>query len=97
MRNTRAQEMAGSLADQRGVTVGKMFGSSGPRFDGKVFANRQPAVVAYLADPANGGHQFYGVMVLTIEGDEIAAITGFQDPGLSEYFGLPAWLSADRE
>jgi hypothetical protein len=38
MRNTRAQEMAGSLADQRGVTVGKMFGSSGPRFNGKVFA-----------------------------------------------------------
>jgi RNA polymerase sigma-70 factor (ECF subfamily) len=62
-----------------------------------VGANRQPAVAAYLADPANGGHQFYGVMVLTIEGDEIAAITGFQDPGLSEYFGLPAWLSADRE
>jgi RNA polymerase sigma-70 factor, ECF subfamily len=57
-----------------------------------VGANRQPAVAAYLADPDDGGHQFYGLMVLETDADEIAAITGFQDPGLSEYFGVPAWL-----
>lgn len=60
-----------------------------------VGSNRQSAVGAYLAAPGDGGHQFYGLMVLTIQDDEIAAITGFQDPGLSEYFGLPSWLPPD--
>ncbi len=36
-------------------------------------------------------------MVLTIQGDEIAAITGFHDPGLSDFFGLPVWLPPDAE
>jgi RNA polymerase sigma-70 factor, ECF subfamily len=57
-----------------------------------VGSNRQPAVAAYLADPGDGGHQFYGLMVLAIKGDEIVAITGFQDPGLGDYFALPSWL-----
>jgi RNA polymerase sigma-70 factor (ECF subfamily) len=57
-----------------------------------VGSNRQPAVAAYLAEPEDGGHQFYGLMVLTIEADEIVAITGFQDPALGDYFGLPSWL-----
>jgi RNA polymerase sigma-70 factor (ECF subfamily) len=57
-----------------------------------VGSNRQPAVGAYLAEPEDGGHQFYGLMVLTIDGDKIAAITGFQDPALGDYFALPAWL-----
>jgi RNA polymerase sigma-70 factor (ECF subfamily) len=58
----------------------------------RVGANRQPAVAAYLTEPDDEGRQFYGLMVLTIQGDEIAGITGFQDPGLSDYFGLAAWL-----
>jgi RNA polymerase sigma-70 factor (ECF subfamily) len=57
-----------------------------------VGSNRQPAVAAYLADPGDGGHQFYGLMVLAIQGEEIVAITGFQDPGLGDYFALPSWL-----
>jgi RNA polymerase sigma-70 factor, ECF subfamily len=62
-----------------------------------VGSNRQPAVAAYLSDPEDGGHLFYGLMVLTIRGDEITAITGFQDPGLCDYFGLPAYLSTTKE
>jgi RNA polymerase sigma-70 factor, ECF subfamily len=50
-------------------------------------ANGQPAVAAYL--PSDGGLEAYGVMVLTVAGEEIQAITGFQDPSLFAAFGLP--------
>lgn len=62
-----------------------------------VRSNRQPALGAFIGVPEDGGHQFYGVMVFAIEGDAISAITGFADPGLSDYFGLAAWLPALRE
>ena len=39
----------------------------------------------------------FGVMVFAIEGDAISAITGFAEPGLSDYFGLPSWLAAEQE
>jgi hypothetical protein len=53
-------------------------------------ANGQPAVAAYL--PSGGGLEAYGVMVLTVAGEEIQAITGFQDPSLFAAFGLPQTL-----
>lgn len=62
-----------------------------------VRSNRQSAVAAFIATPEDGGHQFYGAMVFAIEADAISAITGFADPGLSDYFGLPAWLPAVRK
>ena len=61
-----------------------------------VASNRQPALAAFIAEPEDGGHQFYGVMVFAIEGHAISAITGFADPGLSDYFGQPSWLPAER-
>jgi RNA polymerase sigma-70 factor, ECF subfamily len=51
-------------------------------------ANGQPAVAAYL------GGRPYGLMVLTIDGEEIAEITGFPVPALFSEFGLPAELSS---
>ena len=62
-----------------------------------VDSNRQPAVAAFIAEAEDGGHQFYGLMVLAIEEGAISAITGFQDPGLSDYFGLPSWLPPNRD
>ena len=53
-------------------------------------ANGQPALGAYLEGRA------YGLMVLTIDGEEIAEITGFSDPALFPEFGLPAELSSPR-
>jgi len=73
---------AGRLEEIRLVSVG---------------ANRQPALAAFIAEPADGGQQFYGLMVFAIQEDGIAAITGFPDPGLSDYFGLPSWLPPDHE
>src|SRR6266702_8473048 len=60
-------------------------------------SNQQPALAAFIAEPEEGGHQVYCVMVFTIEEDAISAITGFADPGLSDYFGLPSWLPAEQE
>ncbi len=54
-----------------------------------VRANGQPAVAAYLPDD-RGDCRGYGIMVLTVAGDQIAAITGFPDPDLFPIFDLPA-------
>ena len=58
----------------------------------RVEANGQPALAAY-ADTGDGVVRPYGVMVLSIVGDRIAAITGFpQRADLYPRFGLPARL-----
>ena len=51
-------------------------------------ANGHPALAAYLPDQSARCHG-YGIMVFTITGDGIAAITGFPSPDLFERFGLP--------
>jgi RNA polymerase sigma-70 factor (ECF subfamily) len=51
-------------------------------------ANGQPTLAAYVPDHT-GECRGYGIMVLTVETDGIAAITGFPDPLLFEAFGLP--------
>jgi hypothetical protein len=57
-------------------------------------ANGQPTFGCYLRDPrAPIGHA-YGLMVLTLSGDQIAAITGFPDTSVFRSFGLPRTLPA---
>jgi RNA polymerase sigma-70 factor (TIGR02960 family) len=55
-------------------------------------ANRQPAVGAYFLDPEAGIYRPYGVMVLTLDGDSIAEITGCTDPTIFPLLGLPSEL-----
>lgn len=55
-------------------------------------ANLQPAVAAYVRDDHGTGSSAYGIMVLTVDGDQIIEITGFADPALFPDFGLPARL-----
>jgi RNA polymerase sigma-70 factor (TIGR02960 family) len=55
-------------------------------------ANTHPALAAYLRDRADGRLHAYGIMVLTLEGDRIAAITGFPDRSVFRHFGLPRTL-----
>ena len=58
-------------------------------------ANGQPAFGCYLADPrAPIGHA-YGLMVLTLSNDRIAAITGFADTSVFRTFGLPRTIPTD--
>jgi RNA polymerase sigma-70 factor, ECF subfamily len=50
-------------------------------------ANGQPAVAAYVRDGVTG--RAYGIMVLTVRAGLIGEITGFADPWLFPFFGLP--------
>ena len=55
-------------------------------------ANGQPAFGCYLREPhAPVGHA-YGIMVLTLRGGRVAAITGFPDTSVFRSFGLPRTL-----
>jgi RNA polymerase sigma-70 factor (TIGR02960 family) len=55
-------------------------------------ANSQPAFGCYLPDPRAAIARPYGFIVLTLEGNGIAAITWFTDTGLFRHFGLPRTL-----
>jgi len=55
-------------------------------------ANGQPAFGYYLRDPASGIAHANGLVVLTLEGDRISAITRFRDSSLFPLFGLPRTL-----
>ena len=56
-------------------------------------ANGQPAFGRYLPDPAAQILHLHGIVVLTMEGDRISAITNFIDSGVTSYFGLPRTLA----
>jgi RNA polymerase sigma-70 factor (ECF subfamily) len=55
-------------------------------------ANTQPAFGCYLPDAHAAIARPYGLIVLTLEGDAIAAITWFADTGVFRHFGLPRTL-----
>jgi RNA polymerase sigma-70 factor, ECF subfamily len=55
-------------------------------------ANRQPAFGCYLADPGVPVLHAHGLLVLTLSGDQICALTRFTDNGLLPRFGFPPTL-----
>jgi RNA polymerase sigma-70 factor, ECF subfamily len=55
----------------------------------EIRANGHPAVAAYLPDGSTGECRGYGIMVLSVDGDQIATITGFADSDLFPIFDLP--------
>jgi RNA polymerase sigma-70 factor (TIGR02960 family) len=55
-------------------------------------ANTQPAFGCYLPDAHAAIARPYGLIVLTLEGDAVAAITWFADTGVFRHFGLPRTL-----
>ena len=55
-------------------------------------ANGQPAFGFYVRDPDTGGYYTVGLMVLTVSGTGISALTRF-DPGTLPRFGLPLTLT----
>jgi RNA polymerase sigma-70 factor (ECF subfamily) len=52
-------------------------------------ANSQPAFACYRTDPQAAIAHASGLIVLTLDGDRIAAITRFLDAGVLSRFGLP--------
>jgi RNA polymerase sigma-70 factor (ECF subfamily) len=55
-------------------------------------ANGQPAFGCYLPDAHAAIARAYGLMVLTLQGERISAITWFADLGVFPHFGLPRTL-----
>ena len=55
-------------------------------------ANTQPAFGAYLRDAHSPIWHAHGLVVLTLSGTEISAVTRFMDTGLLRHFGLPRTL-----
>jgi RNA polymerase sigma-70 factor (TIGR02960 family) len=55
-------------------------------------ANGQPAFGHYIEDAHTPIVRFFGVIVLTLEGDRIAGLTRFGDTGILPHFGLPRSL-----
>jgi RNA polymerase sigma-70 factor (TIGR02960 family) len=55
-------------------------------------ANTQPALGCYLVDEQAAIARPYSLIVLTLEGDAIAAMTWFADTGVFPHFGLPRTL-----
>jgi RNA polymerase sigma-70 factor (TIGR02960 family) len=56
-------------------------------------ANAQPAFGCYLTVPGTGVAHAFSVLVLTLDGDRISAITWFADRGVFVQFGLPETLA----
>src|ERR1700727_1139283 len=55
-------------------------------------ANGQAAFGCYVPDPRARLSPLHGILVLTMEGDRISAITRFIDGALAPHFGLPRAL-----
>jgi RNA polymerase sigma-70 factor (TIGR02960 family) len=55
-------------------------------------ANTQPAFGCYLPDTQTPIARAYALFVLTLEGDQVSAITWFGDTGVFPHFGLPRTL-----
>jgi RNA polymerase sigma-70 factor (ECF subfamily) len=58
-------------------------------------ANSQPAFGCYLRAPQTEITRPVGLLVLTLEGAQISAITWFGDTSVFPYFGLPRMLPAE--
>ena len=54
-------------------------------------ANGQPALAFYFVDAVTGAARAGGILVLTLSGEKVSAITRFE-PGLMDRFGLPRTL-----
>jgi RNA polymerase sigma-70 factor (ECF subfamily) len=59
-------------------------------------ATGQPAFGCYLPDAQTATAREYGLMVLTLQGDQISAITWFGDSSVFPHFGLPRTLRGEQ-
>ena len=57
-------------------------------------ANAQPAFGCYVRDAQAPVARAHGIIVLTLDGDEISMITRFLDNSVLPHFGLPRTLRA---
>jgi RNA polymerase sigma-70 factor (ECF subfamily) len=81
-----------------GTAVAKRFFETGTFPTGRAYrlvptrANGQPAFGVYVRDPATGVFHANGMMVLTLAGERISAMTRFDNSVIAR-FGLPRRLN----
>jgi RNA polymerase sigma-70 factor (ECF subfamily) len=91
-----------TLEYQGRAAIGGFFAASAQWRAGRRYrliparANGQPAFGCYIADAHAGLYHAHGLIVLTLTGDQISAITRFVDNSVLPYFGLPRKLPASR-
>jgi hypothetical protein len=73
-----------------GFLVGSHLGQDVRLFPTR--ANGQPALVLYLPDPSAPIWRASGLIVLTLEGNQIRALSRFGNLGLIARFGFPRTL-----
>jgi RNA polymerase sigma-70 factor (ECF subfamily) len=76
----------GAFLDDRALRRGAPFRIVPTR------ANTQPAFGCYLPTPPADIARAYGMLVLTLDGDRICALTWFGDTSVFPHFGLPRTL-----
>src|SRR5207247_3724209 len=89
--------MPPAMLEYRGIDVARRFFAAASFRPGRTYrvvptrANGQPAFGMYMADPHTGVYRAYGLLVVTIAGDRITVVTGF-DASVMPRFGLPRAL-----
>jgi RNA polymerase sigma-70 factor (TIGR02960 family) len=89
--------MPPAMLEYRGVDVARRVFTAVTFRPGRSYrvvptrANGQPAFGMYMADPHTGVYRGYSLLVLTIVGDRITVVTGF-DTSVMPRFGLPRTL-----
>lgn len=89
--------MPPAMLEYQGIDVARRFFAAVILRPGRSYrtvptrANRQPALGTYMADPHTGVYRAYGLLVVTIAGDRITAVTGF-GASVMPRFGLPRTL-----
>jgi RNA polymerase sigma-70 factor (ECF subfamily) len=82
----QGQAAIGAFLDDRAVRRGAPLRLVPTR------ANDQPAFGCYFPSPQTEIARPYGLLVLTLEGDQISAMTWFADSSVFPHFGLPRIL-----
>jgi RNA polymerase sigma-70 factor (ECF subfamily) len=89
--------MPPAMLEYQGIDVARRFFAAVTLRPGRSYrvvptrANGQPAFGTYIADPHTGAYRAYGLLVVTIAGDRITAVTGF-GASVMPRFGLPRTL-----
>ena len=91
--------MPPAMLEYRGIDVARQFFAAVTLRSDRSYrvvptrANGQPALGIYLADRNTGVFRAYGLFVVTIAGDRVTSVTGF-DASVMPPFGLPRTLPA---
>jgi hypothetical protein len=91
----RTTSVKGALQRARATLRARLPAADRERAPRPSSAGERRLVGRYLPDPHAAIARPYGLFVLTLEGDAIAAISWFSDTAVFRHFGLPRTLPSD--